>query len=627
MDFFKSQLKEILNSLLFEHKEKSEDKTIKESAVIDIGVLLSDPEFVSRATQIGFPIITEMAVRQISENKVNDNDEITKNADLIYRKLTQQDPISLISLPCGKPLLGEDKIFKYQFLDADLFVLVRNKFKTNSNHDSKLREIAKDYNLTFVTEDGEKRKIFHHDGIKVISRANVSRLRASTESKDESTSQIKPFNRVTKIVVSKQPVLYPKNFPTEGDSIKIGFDGYSVKLGPVIGTGGEGTVFEIVNDHRVAKIYRKERLTSNRVSKLELMASRGVSRKGICWPEHLVLSEDNCIIGYVTQWAKGHSLSTSVFVLKELTKDFPAWKRENLLNLCIEFLQQIQFLHSLNVLVGDINPSNILVDGDGREVYIVDADSFQVEGYPCPVGTANFSPPKLQNVDFKSTLRSNEDELFAVATMLFMIIFLGKHPYSQQGGESPAKNIINAKFPYPFGTNKGENVSLGPWGDIWDHLPFKLKELFHKSFEKQKSISVSVWLGALSSYRESIANGKYSNDINPKPEVSSTSNYPRTNLKGNLSKDIKSSEKIETKSQPEKDDDSSGGFLEASLGCLALITFLIIGIILFGPMVAFLFVGGLIIFGLISLFLAEAISLISIILIIIGMIALLIFIV
>ena len=106
------------------------------------------------------------------------------------------------------------------------------------------------------------------------------------------------------------------------------------------------------------------------------------------------------------QRAHGHPLQKSVFVKPLLLQRFPQWQRENLVNVCISFLEHMQYLHALNVLVGDINPMNVLVDGDGTSVFIVDTDSFQVEGFPCPVGTVNFSPPHLQNKNFKAVLQN-----------------------------------------------------------------------------------------------------------------------------------------------------------------------------------------------------------------------------
>ncbi len=478
----------------------------RECAIIDTCVLLDDPEVVVRAARIGFPILTNIIVEEIDRNKMNSDDLVSKNARLIFRKIKDQTPNTLDALPCGKALKEGDTLHKYEFDSAPLFVLSRDRYRAKKPNDAKIREVAKDYDLILVTEDGGNKTLADINGIRAVTWAPEK----------QRAPKIQPFKSVSSVVDSQNPDKQPRTIPAEGDSVKIGPDGHSVKLGCQIGAGGEGIVFEIVDDSRVAKIYHRERLTANRIAKLQLMASRAVSQKGLCWPEQLVYSSDKCAVGYVTQRAYGFPLQKSVFVKPLLLQRFPVWQRKNLVNLCIAFLEHLQQLHTLNVLLGDINPLNVLVDGDGSNVFIVDVDSFQVEGYPCPVGTVNFSPPTLQDKDFKTTLRSVEDELFAIATMLFMILLPGKPPYSQQGGESQRKNIIEANFPYPLGSDHGgKNVSPGPWRHIWSHLPYRLKELFHKAFRENERITISEWLGALQAYKYDISKGYLSNDIFP----------------------------------------------------------------------------------------------------------------
>lgn len=45
------------------------------------------------------------------------------------------------------------------------------------------------------------------------------------------------------------------------------------------------------------------------------------------------------------------------------------------------FLEKVVFLHSLNVILGDINPKNLIVDAN-KNVWIIDVDSWQVEDTP-----------------------------------------------------------------------------------------------------------------------------------------------------------------------------------------------------------------------------------------------------
>lgn len=497
----------------------------RECAIIDTCVLLSDPNVIVRAAQIGFPILTKTVFDEIDYNKKNSNIDTAKNASLIFRKIKHQSPEKQDSLPCGKVLKSGDVLYKYQFDSAPLFVITRNQYRvkradfndTNTYNDATIREVAKDYDLILVTEDGGNKTLADLDGIRATVWSPKTRNRRTPKVAPASTTpSVRQFKRASSIVQESGQAGQPQLIPSEGDTVTIGPKGPPMKLGSQLGAGGEGQVFELKGDNRVAKIYHGDQLTANRIAKLELMASRAVSRSGICWPEKLIYASDGSPVGYVMQRAHGHPLQKSVFVKPLLSQRFPNWQRENLVNVCVSFLEHMQYLHALNVLVGDINPMNVLVDGDGTSVFIVDTDSFQVEGFPCPVGTVNFSPPHLQHKNFKTVLRTEDDELFAIATMLFMILVPGKPPYSQQGGESPEKNIIEANFPYPLGDDhKSKNVSPGPWRYIWSHLPYRLKELFHKAFRENQRIAIAEWLDALRAYQNDIGKGYLSNDVFP----------------------------------------------------------------------------------------------------------------
>lgn len=497
----------------------------KQCAIIDTCVLLSDPAVLVRAANLGFPILTKTVLDEVDYNKKNANVDTAKNASHIFRKIKHQTPEKQGSLPCGKVLLDGDALYKYEFDGAPVFVISRNQYRTkrsdfndiNTFNDATIREVAKDYDLILVTEDGGNKTLADLDGIRATVWTSPTRRQGTGRvAPASSRPPVLPFKRATSVVQEAGMVLPQVTPPGEGDTVKLGLSGPSIRLGKQLGAGGEGQVYELVGDGRIAKIYHADQLSANRIAKLQLMASRDVSRRGICWPERLVYASNGAAVGYVMQRAHGHPLQKSLFVKPLLAQRFPQWQRQNLVNVCISFLEHLEYLHALNVLVGDINPMNVLVDGDGNSVFIVDVDSFQVEGFPCPVGTVNFSPPNLQHKNFKSILRTEDDELFAVATMLFMIVVPGKPPYSQQGGESPEKNIIDANFPYPLGDDhKSKNVSPGPWRDIWSHLPRRLKELFHKAFRENQRIPLSEWMDALRAYQNDLAKGYVSNDLFP----------------------------------------------------------------------------------------------------------------
>lgn len=183
--------------------------------------------------------------------------------------------------------------------------------------------------------------------------------------------------------------------------------------------------------------------------------------------------------------------------------------------LCVTILEKIKYLHSRNIIIGDINPANILVVSP-QEVYFVDTDSYQIEDFPCPVGTINYTAPEIQRKRFPEFLRTMGNENFAIATLLFMIMLPGKPPYSQQGGEDPIANIVNMDFSYPFGESSNRKTPDGPWRYIWSHLTYDLKKAFYNTFRKDGEnaaedtrLSVDEWLPIFKYYLELLDSGRY----------------------------------------------------------------------------------------------------------------------
>ena len=116
--------------------------------------------------------------------------------------------------------------------------------------------------------------------------------------------------------------------------------------------------------------------------------------------------------------ASGYDLATSIFQPQLFKQKFEKWSRIELTQFVINLFEAIQYLHDNNVLIGDINPNNIVVK-DYDEFYILDTDSFQIDEFPCPVGTVAFTAPEIQNRDFGTFLRTKSHEYFSLATLLF----------------------------------------------------------------------------------------------------------------------------------------------------------------------------------------------------------------
>ncbi len=262
----------------------------------------------------------------------------------------------------------------------------------------------------------------------------------------------------------------------------------AIRLEGEIGSGGEGTIYK-TNTTYVAKIYKEECCTAYRQEKLCRMIEAGLEYKGICFPVSILYNQYGEFVGYLMMEAKGYSIQNSIFRKQLFLKKLPGWKKEDLVQCAITILYKFKYLHDKNILVGDINPNNILVESP-LNVYFVDTDSYQINDLPCPVGFPLFTAPELHQKyrngelhSYSEIMRTKTNEYFAVATLMFELMLPGKPPYTQQGGENVVDNILQMHFPYPLAERHGENVPEGTWRYIWSNLTHRMKNNFHTVFD------------------------------------------------------------------------------------------------------------------------------------------------
>jgi len=287
-----------------------------------------------------------------------------------------------------------------------------------------------------------------------------------------------------------------------------------IRLLKKVAAGGEGIIYTTDTSY-VAKIYKKENNSKRKYEKIKLMLTKPIDCEGVCSPVEALYNSSKEFVGYLMLKASGKELQKSIFIKPLFVKNFPNWKKRDTVELCITIMEKIKYLHDRNIIMGDINPANILVVSP-KEVYFVDTDSYQIEDFPCPVGTNNYTAPEIQRKHFSDFLRTIGNENFAVATLLFMIMLPGKPPYSQQGGEDPIANIIKMDFSYPFGESSNKKTPDGPWRYIWSHLTYDLKNAFYNTFrcDSENStectrLSVDDWLPIFRHYLELLDSGKF----------------------------------------------------------------------------------------------------------------------
>ena len=280
-----------------------------------------------------------------------------------------------------------------------------------------------------------------------------------------------------------------------------------------IGKGGEGTVFLLKNGD-ILKIYNESSLSVQKEKKIKALISKEMRFEGICFPKEIIFNKEKEFVGYSMLRAKGYEMQKTIFQPVLLKKRFPNWTREDLCIMGINILKKIEYLHSHKIIIGDINPNNILLT-ENKDVYFVDTDSYQIDKYPCPVGTTHFTAPEIQGVNFETSLRTISHENFAISTLLFMIFLPGKSPYSFQGGGSIKENILSKNFSYPLGDDDNLSAPKGMWEFIWYELSFDLRSSFFNTFKKGARFNTMYWINTLTDYRDELSKGLYQKEIIP----------------------------------------------------------------------------------------------------------------
>lgn len=322
------------------------------------------------------------------------------------------------------------------------------------------------------------------------------------------------FHFCTQLTTTPDTMVTISELPKEGDLV---YDKVKtpIRLTEKISEGGEGCVYNTSKSGgAVAKIYFDKKLTSHKQSKIDALIASGLSIEGVCFPTAHLYNSKGAFVGYLMPKADGKKVDVSVFKGEGgMGRYFASWTRQDLVNLAISILTIIKKIHESGILIGDINGSNILVKSP-TEVYFVDTDSFQINDYPCPVGTMEFAAPEIQGKNYNSFLRTIGNENFAVAVLLFRLMMFGLNPYAQQGGAGIEHNIRTGDFSFPYKEKSNNKIPKGDWCYFWSHLFFKLKEHFYFTFrkgetwfEEKKRPGVNVWLKDLFFYKKQLEDG------------------------------------------------------------------------------------------------------------------------
>lgn len=210
-----------------------------------------------------------------------------------------------------------------------------------------------------------------------------------------------------------------------GNGLKLRGKALRLPASAVLGVGGEATVFDI-GGGEVAKIWHAATASQQRKVRA-LLALTPALPPEIVAPTDLVTDARGDVAGFVMPRVPADFVPFALLFKKSSAPD------PRVALAALQHLHRVLVgLHARRIVVGDLSDQNVVVRGD--EVRLLDVDSFQIDGEPCPVATEATLDPELYGVDL--SLRpsfSPRTDAYAFAVLAFRALLL-VHPY---GGTYP----------------------------------------------------------------------------------------------------------------------------------------------------------------------------------------------
>jgi DNA-binding helix-hairpin-helix protein with protein kinase domain len=268
--------------------------------------------------------------------------------------------------------------------------------------------------------------------------------------------------------------------------------GRAIRLGKQLGKGGEGAVYEAVNQNDIAlKIYWPTKAADRR-EKIAAMISAGwfKSSSFVTFPVD-VLYAGNAFVGFIMKKVSGHKPIHLLYSPASRKREFAITSFRFLIRTALNVARAVASVHSTGCVIGDINHSGFLVS-EKATITLIDSDSFQVSAanrnFLCTVGTPEYTPPEIQGKRFDQIKRTANHDNFGLAVLMFQLLFMGRHPFSGrylERGDMPLERAI-AEFRFAYSSRTGDTrMAPPPNVPVLADFPEYVAQAFETAFGRE----------------------------------------------------------------------------------------------------------------------------------------------
>lgn len=258
-------------------------------------------------------------------------------------------------------------------------------------------------------------------------------------------------------------------------------------LGPAIGRGGQGVVYDLPNAPGfAAKRYYNPPDPPTRRHLHHLIAHASPRLMAMAaWPAGLHVTsagESLLVMPEIPQAREIHDF----YGPASRERHFPGATWADCLHVAEQVAATVAEVHAAGFIVADLNEQNFLVSQD-LKVTLIDCDSLMSRND----GQTTFGgpyrdewlPPELIGVDFSSIERTQNHDNFALAMMLFRILMQGRHPFVGVPITAAAPDDVEVIRTHQFVYSGLSSTMVVPESaPNLSILPKRLQEMFNLAF-------------------------------------------------------------------------------------------------------------------------------------------------
>lgn len=249
-------------------------------------------------------------------------------------------------------------------------------------------------------------------------------------------------------------------------------DSFTLNKNNFVTSGGEGSI-HIIKD-TAFKIYNqgKKTISFDKINELSKL-----NKPYIINPQKVLLDSSSQPIGYTMRAVKHTDPLCKVFT--KSFKEKSSIEPNDVLRLIQQMREGVDYIHSNNMLLVDINELNFLVNEKHDLVYFIDTDSYQTPSFP-----ATAIMESIRDRHMKKGKFTQETDWFSWGIITFQML-IGVHPY--KGKHSTYKDMDSRMINNISVLNS--NVKIPRVCYSLDIIPQAYKEWYKAIFEDGKRLA------------------------------------------------------------------------------------------------------------------------------------------